>query len=165
MAFEAIVKKQIVKLKEPSLKCVDLVVSELATVIKKCAEKVTGGFVFLTYASVPHLLLPIIECSPKQLGNSASAGTLFQRLLGDISALPRLTQGVVQAHVGSTFAIWASSGLGGLRCCQMRLLTRSRDQSLCPTLDCFEKGGFQTNTEAVKHFAGVLICIFLYHQH
>uniref|UniRef100_A0A8C8AQ19 dynamin GTPase n=1 Tax=Otus sunia TaxID=257818 RepID=A0A8C8AQ19_9STRI len=39
MAFEAIVKKQIVKLKEPSLKCVDLVVSELATVIKKCAEK------------------------------------------------------------------------------------------------------------------------------
>lgn len=42
MAFEAIVKKQLVKLKEPSLKCVDLVVSELATVIKKCAEKVTG---------------------------------------------------------------------------------------------------------------------------
>ena len=69
MAFEAIVKKQIVKLKEPSLKCVDLVVSELATVIKKCAEKVTEGFVFLTYASVPHLPLPIIERSPKQLGN------------------------------------------------------------------------------------------------
>ncbi|KAF7465538.1 Hypothetical predicted protein [Marmota monax] len=43
MAFEAIVKKQIVKLKEPSLKCVDLVVSELATVIKKCAEKRCAG--------------------------------------------------------------------------------------------------------------------------
>uniref|UniRef100_A0A2K6LN80 Dynamin-2 n=1 Tax=Rhinopithecus bieti TaxID=61621 RepID=A0A2K6LN80_RHIBE len=42
MAFEAIVKKQIVKLKEPSLKCVDLVVSELATVIKKCAEKLSS---------------------------------------------------------------------------------------------------------------------------
>ncbi|XP_066470987.1 dynamin-2 isoform X4 [Tiliqua scincoides] len=39
MAFETIVKKQIVKLKEPSLKCVDLVVSELAMVIKKCTEK------------------------------------------------------------------------------------------------------------------------------
>ncbi|XP_058022766.1 dynamin-2 isoform X10 [Ahaetulla prasina] len=39
MAFEAIVKKQIIKLKEPSLKCVDLVVSELAMVIKKCSEK------------------------------------------------------------------------------------------------------------------------------
>ncbi|KAM5237549.1 dynamin-2 isoform 4-T4 [Ctenodactylus gundi] len=42
MAFEAIVKRQIVKLKEPSLKCVDLVVSELATVIKKCAEKLSS---------------------------------------------------------------------------------------------------------------------------
>lgn len=60
MAFEAIVKKQIVKLKEPSLKCVDLVVSELATVIKKCAEKVTEGFV-VTCAFVPHLLSPHIS--------------------------------------------------------------------------------------------------------
>ncbi|EGV96183.1 Dynamin [Cricetulus griseus] len=42
MAFEAIVKRQIVKFKEPSLKCVDLVVSELATVIKKCAEKLSS---------------------------------------------------------------------------------------------------------------------------
>lgn len=44
MAFETIVKKQIIKLREPSLKCVDLVVSELATVIKKCTEKVMGLF-------------------------------------------------------------------------------------------------------------------------
>lgn len=58
MAFEAIVKKQIVKLKEPSLKCVDLVVSELATVIKKCAEKVTG-FV-LTSAFIPFLPLHVL---------------------------------------------------------------------------------------------------------
>ncbi|XP_053153356.1 dynamin-3-like isoform X5 [Hemicordylus capensis] len=39
MAFETIVKKQIVKLKEPSLKCVALVASELSRVIRKCAEK------------------------------------------------------------------------------------------------------------------------------
>ena len=64
MAFEAIVKKQIVKLKEPSLKCVDLVVSELATVIKKCAEKVTEGFVFLTYASVPIFSFPSLSVHP-----------------------------------------------------------------------------------------------------
>ncbi|CAD6189138.1 unnamed protein product [Caenorhabditis auriculariae] len=38
MAFEAIAKKQIAKLKEPSLKCVDLVVNELANVIRQCAE-------------------------------------------------------------------------------------------------------------------------------
>lgn len=76
MAFEAIVKKQIVKLKEPSLKCVDLVVSELATVIKKCAEKVTEGFV-VTCAFVPHLLSPMLV-STCASGKSASAGTPFR---------------------------------------------------------------------------------------
>ncbi|XP_076004286.1 dynamin-2-like isoform X2 [Genypterus blacodes] len=39
MAFEAIVKKQIIKLKDPCLKCVDLVVTELAALIRKCTEK------------------------------------------------------------------------------------------------------------------------------
>ncbi|PAV72789.1 hypothetical protein WR25_15296 isoform B [Diploscapter pachys] len=38
MAFEAIAKKQISRLKEPSLKCVDLVVNELANVIRQNAE-------------------------------------------------------------------------------------------------------------------------------
>ncbi|XP_051741537.1 dynamin-2 isoform X2 [Ctenopharyngodon idella] len=42
LAFEAIVKKQVVKLKEPCLKCVDLVVSELATLILKCTEKLNS---------------------------------------------------------------------------------------------------------------------------
>lgn len=41
MAFEAIVKKQISRLKEPSLKCVDLVVSELCNVVRVCTEKVS----------------------------------------------------------------------------------------------------------------------------
>jgi len=40
LAFEAIVKKQVIKLKDPCLKCVDLVVTELATLIRKCTEKV-----------------------------------------------------------------------------------------------------------------------------
>ncbi|XP_043914797.1 dynamin-1 isoform X2 [Protopterus annectens] len=39
LAFEAIVKKQIQKLKEPSLKCVDMVVNELTSTIRKCSEK------------------------------------------------------------------------------------------------------------------------------
>ncbi|XP_036378899.1 dynamin-2 isoform X3 [Megalops cyprinoides] len=42
LAFEAIVKKQIRKLKEPSLKCVDLVVSELTTLVRKCTEKLSS---------------------------------------------------------------------------------------------------------------------------
>jgi len=39
LAFEAIVKKQISRLKEPSLKCIDLVVAELCSVVRFCAEK------------------------------------------------------------------------------------------------------------------------------
>nr|CAG4638278.1 EOG090X01UE [Cyclestheria hislopi] len=41
LAFEAIVKKQIARLKEPSLKCIDLVVTELTNVVRFCAEKMS----------------------------------------------------------------------------------------------------------------------------
>ena len=40
MAFEAVVKKQVDKLKGPSLKCVDQVISELTNVVHKCSTKV-----------------------------------------------------------------------------------------------------------------------------
>lgn len=40
MAFEAIVKKQITQLREPVLKCVDLVVQELSHVVRLCTDKV-----------------------------------------------------------------------------------------------------------------------------
>ncbi|XP_031776429.1 dynamin isoform X8 [Apis florea] len=41
MAFEAIVKKQINRLKEPSLKCVDLVVQELSNVVRICTDRMS----------------------------------------------------------------------------------------------------------------------------
>ena len=41
MAFEAIVKRQIDKLRAPAVKCVDLVMSELMNVIKKCSSNVS----------------------------------------------------------------------------------------------------------------------------
>ncbi|XP_068095992.1 dynamin-3 isoform X4 [Hyperolius riggenbachi] len=40
-AFEAIVKKQIVKLKGPALKCVDLVMQELLNTVRKCTSKLS----------------------------------------------------------------------------------------------------------------------------
>lgn len=40
MAFEAIVKRQIDKLRSPAVKCVDMVMSELTNVIKKCTDPV-----------------------------------------------------------------------------------------------------------------------------
>lgn len=41
MAFEAIVKKQIVKLKEPCIKCVDMVIQELINTVRQCSNKVS----------------------------------------------------------------------------------------------------------------------------
>ncbi|XP_048245948.1 dynamin-1-like isoform X4 [Haliotis rufescens] len=41
MAFETIVKKQIARLNVPSLQAVDMVVSELSNVVKKCTEKMS----------------------------------------------------------------------------------------------------------------------------
>lgn len=40
MAFEAIVKRQIDKLRSPAVKCVDMVMSELTNVIKKCTDPI-----------------------------------------------------------------------------------------------------------------------------
>ena len=40
VAFEVIVKKQVEKLKEPSLKCVDLCITELTNLIHKLTDKV-----------------------------------------------------------------------------------------------------------------------------
>lgn len=129
MAFEAIVKKQIVKLKEPSLKCVDLVVSELATVIKKCAEKVTEGFVVITCAFVPHLLpLPMLVFTHAS-GNSTSAGTPF---CGPLVAPRRLnfawqTNGrELGTHTWSTLPVWARTGMGGRWCSQVQAVGTGR---------------------------------------
>ena len=46
MAFEAIVKKQIERLKAPAIKCVDMVMNELVNIIKKCTDKVTNFSLF-----------------------------------------------------------------------------------------------------------------------
>uniref|UniRef100_M3Y3A6 dynamin GTPase n=1 Tax=Mustela putorius furo TaxID=9669 RepID=M3Y3A6_MUSPF len=42
LAFEAIVKKQVVKLKEPCLKCVDLVIQELINTVRQCTSKLSS---------------------------------------------------------------------------------------------------------------------------
>ncbi|XP_056891319.1 dynamin-2-like isoform X3 [Takifugu flavidus] len=43
LAFEAIVKKQIIKLKEPCVKCIDLVIQELISTVRQCTNKL-GSF-------------------------------------------------------------------------------------------------------------------------
>ena len=52
MAFETIVKKQIEKLKQPSLKCVDMVVMELTNVVRSLTENVSCLHIILLYISL-----------------------------------------------------------------------------------------------------------------
>lgn len=56
MAFETIVKKQVKKIREPCLKCVDMVISELISTVRQCTKKVTGS------PPQPHLC-PFLHCS------------------------------------------------------------------------------------------------------
>ncbi|KAF4073658.1 hypothetical protein AMELA_G00245830 [Ameiurus melas] len=42
LAFEAIVKKQIIKLKEPCLKCIDMVIQELINTVRQCTKKLNS---------------------------------------------------------------------------------------------------------------------------
>uniref|UniRef100_A0A8D3BNM1 Dynamin-2 n=1 Tax=Scophthalmus maximus TaxID=52904 RepID=A0A8D3BNM1_SCOMX len=42
LAFEAIVKKQIVKLKTPCLKCIDMVIQELINTVRQCTNKLNS---------------------------------------------------------------------------------------------------------------------------
>lgn len=46
MAFEAIVKKQVIKLKEPCVKCVDMVIQELINTVRQCSNKVNCVILF-----------------------------------------------------------------------------------------------------------------------
>ena len=73
MAFEAIVKKQIGRLKEPGLKLCDLVVQELTSVIMVVANKVwatiTSGSVDLVF-----VYLGLIWFSIRATNNPATVG-------------------------------------------------------------------------------------------
>jgi len=60
MAFETIVKKQIEKLKEPSLACVDMVVTELTNVVRTCTEKVLFESVSVSRPSQNSLIVRYI---------------------------------------------------------------------------------------------------------
>uniref|UniRef100_A0AAR2LCT9 Dynamin-2 n=1 Tax=Pygocentrus nattereri TaxID=42514 RepID=A0AAR2LCT9_PYGNA len=55
LAFEAIVKKQVVKLKEPCLKCIDLVIQELINTVRQCTNKVLVGCDFCRILCISNL--------------------------------------------------------------------------------------------------------------
>lgn len=62
MAFEAIVKKQIAQLKEPVIKCVDLVVIELSNVVRMCTDKVRSARHCAAWWSILALIKITFSC-------------------------------------------------------------------------------------------------------
>uniref|UniRef100_A0A674D5W0 dynamin GTPase n=1 Tax=Salmo trutta TaxID=8032 RepID=A0A674D5W0_SALTR len=75
LAFEAIVKKQIIKLKEPCIKCIDLVIQELINTVRQCTNKVLQPGVQTPRESVPERILSVIECPslfPSHISSTAA---------------------------------------------------------------------------------------------
>lgn len=83
LAFEAIVKKQVVKLKEPCLKCVDLVIQELISTVRQCTSK------------VPHL-----RTRGRRLG-----------IRPQVTSLPRILQGWDCVSLDPLRRGWGNAGL------------------------------------------------------
>ena len=69
LAFEEIVKKQIKKLLQPSLKCVDMVSTELGAVIQKCAEGVSATLDLIHHSLPLSSLSPDGQVSPTERRN------------------------------------------------------------------------------------------------
>ncbi|KPP68830.1 dynamin-3-like [Scleropages formosus] len=88
LAFEAIVKKQIVKLKGPSIKCVDMVVQELINTVRQCTVKVPDGH----YLEAATWELPTYTCFRVH----------HTQTLGTLAHFPRLreeTERIVTAYI------------------------------------------------------------------
>lgn len=71
MAFETIVKKQVKKIKEPCLKCVDMVISELINTVRQCTKKVTRGSMELAPST-----RSLAAAQHRDLGRDLPAATL-----------------------------------------------------------------------------------------
>ena len=74
MAFEAIVKKQVVKLKEPCVKCVDMVIQELINTVRQCSNKVTPSSPGGVHCEQPPGFNMVGRTKCRQVGGSSSEG-------------------------------------------------------------------------------------------
>ncbi|KAF3846240.1 hypothetical protein F7725_003318 [Dissostichus mawsoni] len=108
LAFEVIVKKQIVKLKTPCLKCIDLVIQELINTVRQCTNKVlqvTGLFTpdLAFEAIVKKQILKLKEPSLKCVDLVVSELTaLVMKCAVKLNSYPRLreeTERIVTTHV------------------------------------------------------------------
>ncbi|PWA17660.1 hypothetical protein CCH79_00008133 [Gambusia affinis] len=108
LAFEAIVKKQIVKLKTPCLKCIDLVIQELINTVRQCTSKVlqeTGlftpdlAFETIVKKQIRKLKEPSLKCVDLVVTELTA---LVMKCAKKLNSYPRLreeTERIVTTHV------------------------------------------------------------------
>lgn len=97
MAFEAIVKKQVIKLKEPCVKCVDMVIQELINTVRQCSNKVTQTLFTLSFPKNPELWWEVRE--KKCLGLFFSQRSVMRFQLECFPTLREETERIVTSHI------------------------------------------------------------------
>ncbi|RXN19948.1 dynamin-2 isoform X3 [Labeo rohita] len=93
LAFEAIVKKQIIKLKEPCLKCIDLVIQELINTVRQCTNKT------IVKKQIRKLKEPSLKCVDLVVSELT---TLIRKSANKLGSYPRLreeTERIVTTYV------------------------------------------------------------------
>ncbi|CAG5928914.1 unnamed protein product [Menidia menidia] len=106
LAFEAIVKKQIIKLKEPCLKCIDLVIQELINTVRQCTNKPRTGlftpdlaFEAIVKKQVIKLKDPCLKCVDLVVTELI---TLIRKCTEKLDSYPRLreeTERIVTTYI------------------------------------------------------------------
>lgn len=97
MAFEAIVKKQVIKLKEPCVKCVDMVIQELINTVRQCSNKVTQALFTLSFPKKPERRSEMRE--KKRLGLFFSPRSVMLLQLECFPTLREETERIVTSHI------------------------------------------------------------------
>ncbi|KAK0136667.1 Dynamin-2 [Merluccius polli] len=100
LAFEAIVKKQIIKLKEPCLKCIDLVIQELINTIRQTGLFTPDlAFEAIVKKQIIKLKDPCLKCVDLVVSELAA---LIMKCTDKLTSYPRLreeTERIVTTHV------------------------------------------------------------------
>ncbi|KAI5623636.1 dynamin-2 isoform X7 [Silurus asotus] len=94
MAFEAIVKKQIIKLKEPCLKCIDMVIQELINTVRQCTAKESVHWSYLAFEAIVKkqivkLKTPCLKCVDLVV---TELSALAHKCTEKLSSYPRLRE-------------------------------------------------------------------------
>lgn len=97
MAFEAIVKKQVIKLKEPCVKCVDMVIQELINTVRQCSNKVAQPLFTLSFPKKPERRWAMRE--KKRLGLFSSQRSAMRFQLECFPTLREETERIVTSHI------------------------------------------------------------------